>query len=465
MNRKNVLIAVGRKEYSKILRTHISNHPDHFHVAEQEVLHQRYLHEVVDLEKPDILIVHDYYLESEATDKKEREEEWLTFLKRIRVEYDDSIRVVFLCERPKGDPFLSYLVNINVLDIFNTRSIDLVEMIDQLKDKPRFSRVSKFVIKNQKINYDSPEEDEIETSDDSLDEIEDIIEEVENQTEKKEKKVKKEKKEKKSKPDRESEDKILTAITQIDEEELFIDVPVKETVVVKERLVGAVFVGVVGVESNTGSTHTSLLLANFLNNRGLRVAVIEANQTEHLFQIEYAYEGGRGYVSIQDKFSIKGIDHYKSIKELNIPELIHQYDFIILDIGEMGKTDYFDEFFRSHIKIVTAHGSEWKRNELITFLNSLKQHEQENWTLAIPFVDQVTLSDIEKDTELKAFSIPTQSDPYEQSNEITNVFEEMLTSYLPSKKVENKPISLLVGGGISAVVVSLLVIVAITFFK
>ncbi|MEK3992655.1 hypothetical protein [Robertmurraya sp. FSL R5-0851] len=141
-----VLIAVGDKSYTDILTETFSQHTDYFTLSSQEVLHRRFLEEIVELEKPDMLVIHDYYLESDFTRDEMKEQELATFFRKLRVEYDDSIRIVFLCERPKGDPFLSSLVSMGILDIFNSNAFDLDEFIQQLKDKPRFAKVEKFLV-------------------------------------------------------------------------------------------------------------------------------------------------------------------------------------------------------------------------------------------------------------------------------------------------------------------------------
>ncbi|MFC0476796.1 hypothetical protein ACFFHF_16460 [Robertmurraya beringensis] len=143
---KKVLIAVGDKSYSNILIETFSQHTEHFTLSSQEVLHRRFLEEIVELEQPDILVIHDYYLESDFTRIEMKEQELSTFFRKLRVEFDDSIRIVFLCERPKGDLFLSSLVSMGIHDIFNSNSFDLGEFIEQLKDRPRFSRVEKFLV-------------------------------------------------------------------------------------------------------------------------------------------------------------------------------------------------------------------------------------------------------------------------------------------------------------------------------
>ncbi|WP_066412865.1 hypothetical protein [Sutcliffiella cohnii] len=143
---KRILLAIGEPSYSKILYEKFKNYRDDFTVLEQEVLHHKYLLEIIENEHPEILIVHDYYLQSDKVSKVEKEREWLDLVETLRTEFDDSIRLVFLCERSKGDPFLSELVNQNVLDIFNNNSFFVNDLIEQLLDKPKYANVSKFKV-------------------------------------------------------------------------------------------------------------------------------------------------------------------------------------------------------------------------------------------------------------------------------------------------------------------------------
>ncbi|QXE03533.1 hypothetical protein [Terribacillus sp. DMT04] len=139
---KKVLLAIGDATYSKILRNHLSTHEDDFEVIDSEVMHHRYLDEFIIAEQPDILILHDYYL---PNDFKSSDREWIETVYRIREQFNDKVRVVFLCERENSDPFLTNLVAYHVLDIFNKNSIDLDAMINQLKNEPLFSNVSRFM--------------------------------------------------------------------------------------------------------------------------------------------------------------------------------------------------------------------------------------------------------------------------------------------------------------------------------
>jgi hypothetical protein len=143
---KKVLIAIGDKAYTEIMKETLASYADDFSLSSQEVFSRRFLEEILDIEKPDILLIHDQYLGSDFSEQKDKDNELLTFIRNIRINYDDSLRVVLLCERTKGDPFLSQTVSMGVLDIFNNNSFDLDDFVEQLIDKPRFSRVEKFIV-------------------------------------------------------------------------------------------------------------------------------------------------------------------------------------------------------------------------------------------------------------------------------------------------------------------------------
>lgn len=139
------MLAVGNKDLGAILSKEFTKRTKEFTLAKQEILHINFLEEIVDMEKPDILLVHETYLESAISEKEEREGEWLNLFKKLRYLYDDSIRIAVMCERPKGDPFLSQLVSLQIFDIFNTNMIDAQDMMEQLEDKPRFANAARFL--------------------------------------------------------------------------------------------------------------------------------------------------------------------------------------------------------------------------------------------------------------------------------------------------------------------------------
>ena len=141
-----VLLATGHEDLNRILRNNFRRHEkkNSFKILEHDVVHQRYLQEIVRETQPDIIIFHDYHLHSQFTDSSEREKEWIEQIESLRRDYDDKIRFVFICERSRHDPFLGELVTANVLDIYRTREIDLSILIESLLEPPKYSKVAAY---------------------------------------------------------------------------------------------------------------------------------------------------------------------------------------------------------------------------------------------------------------------------------------------------------------------------------
>jgi len=136
-----VLLAVGDPNYVQILRGHLVGIG--FDVIENDVFHRRFLQEIIEMEQPDTVILHDTFLPSDFDSKDEQEEEILSLIEYWRIQYRDRIRVVYLCHREKSDPFLGKLVARNVLDIFYTRSIPTQLLLEQLKKPAEFANVAR----------------------------------------------------------------------------------------------------------------------------------------------------------------------------------------------------------------------------------------------------------------------------------------------------------------------------------
>ena len=142
---KKVLLAVGRKDYATLLRDIFSKKHEHFNVLNEEVVHRRFLYEIIETTKPEIILLHDKNVVSDLPDRASQDEELIQFILKMRLDYDDSIRFVILCERPDDDPFLSRLANLGVFDIFNSNSIQVNTLLEQLMVKPKFSNVEKYI--------------------------------------------------------------------------------------------------------------------------------------------------------------------------------------------------------------------------------------------------------------------------------------------------------------------------------
>ncbi len=136
-----VLLATGYEQLDSILRKGLLTHgTGHIKLCEQEVFHRKYVIEIMEETKPNLVIFHDML----PTEEENSEDEWLQLIEKIRVQFDDSVRVVFIAERESNDPFLARLVSANVLDLFPNRTFNIQSFVEQLLEPPKYSRVAKY---------------------------------------------------------------------------------------------------------------------------------------------------------------------------------------------------------------------------------------------------------------------------------------------------------------------------------
>lgn len=216
--------------------------------------------------------------------------------------------------------------------------------------------------------------------------------------------------------------------------------PIKEKQTLVETIIGTVVIAVIGVEEAVGTTHTALLVTNFIARKGRKVAIIEANDHRDFAKIEAAYEGMIGSETDVSIFSISGVDYYKSSYKYNIAELLEQnYDYIVLDLGDHHSSHYLEEFYRAHVQLVIGHGSEWRQHRLFEFAEEHGHRDQANWIFCIPHVEEVVIGDIQKELhEGKIHAIPSHPDPYRINKGTDSTLERFLKEYIGKKRNKNR---------------------------
>ncbi|MFS0841351.1 hypothetical protein [Paenibacillus sp. 1P03SA] len=210
--------------------------------------------------------------------------------------------------------------------------------------------------------------------------------------------------------------------------------PAKEKLLLMETIIGSILVALIGAEHAVGTTHTTLLLANYLTRKGYSVAVIEASDKKDFAALEYAYEGRKGFTSSERMFEMRGADYYKAGLRIDLSEF-KAYDYILLDLGNYQETEYFEEFKRAHVQIVVGHGSEWRQKRLYEFSKANDRLDQTNYIYCVPFVDKIVLQDIKEELpEGKVFAVPAHSDPYKNKKETDVLFDTLMKDYLGQRR-------------------------------
>lgn len=122
-------------------------------------------------------------------------------------------------------------------------------------------------------------------------------------------------------------------------------------------LTNTIIIGVAGAGRRTGCTHLCLVLANFLKKKGLKIALLEKNDTKVFFNIA---ESEEIEITIEGSFFLNNLDFYISKSELTVPLIISRpYEYLIIDYGDYLECDK-NSFSSNTTKIITCGSKLWE---------------------------------------------------------------------------------------------------------
>lgn len=213
----------------------------------------------VEMEMPDILVVHENLISNRET-KQEKEQEWLEIFEHIRSRYP-QIRLVFITSRSESDPFLMNLINLGIYDLFVGSSLKNDILVAQLQTEPSYSniaRIKNYILHAKKNKMPSKKEmessvdvhldigDELDINDDEYVEYVEYDEEVEG-----------------------TEQKLLKQLNQLRKK--------KYNVVTHYRTFASKVIAISSIKGGIGKTELSLNLAAALtdNTTSLRIVVLD----------------------------------------------------------------------------------------------------------------------------------------------------------------------------------------------
>ncbi|SCC52188.1 Protein of unknown function [Bacillus thuringiensis] len=139
---KKIVLAISDTVYTAYLREDFIGAG--FEVADSDVMHIKYLDEILDTEQPNILCINDKRLNIDAGHEEKRE---LIILQKLRdIRFNRDIRIVVFTECENDDEFLAKLIYLGIYDIFNSRKIDIDnKVIPQLLQKSDIKNVAEIV--------------------------------------------------------------------------------------------------------------------------------------------------------------------------------------------------------------------------------------------------------------------------------------------------------------------------------
>ncbi|MDA2452371.1 hypothetical protein ORM30_20120 [Bacillus cereus] len=310
---KKIVLAISDTVYTAYLREDFVGAG--FEVADSDVMHIKYLDEILDTEQPDILCINDKRLNIDAGHEDKRE---LIILQKLRdIRFQRDIRIVVFTERENNDEFLGKLIYLGIYDIFNSRKIDIDnKVIPQLLQESDIKNVVEIVGTSEALQ---------ETKVPKVLVDEEVSSELEeggnNELSSKSNKLFKNKQNRKSIQKETSKAPIIKkqyklAFEPVYEKQIGIAIP-RRTIVVAS------------MNRRSGATFVSHLLAGYLNE-----LQIDVNYIENLYDDGYTYPLLKGYTEAPENYRSEFIlQRYKEM-------LQKESDILLIPKWKQGRINY-----------------------------------------------------------------------------------------------------------------------------
>lgn len=202
-----------------------------------------------------------------------------------------------------------------------------------------------------------------------------------------------------------------------------------------KKMVNNHLIGVAGTQNRIGTTHFSIMLANFFRKKGFMVALLEMNASEDFESILEEFgerEFEEGY------FTLNGVNFYKNV----VLDKLHQieagaYNFIIIDFGTYENCDLVT-FHRCHEKMIIGGSKPWELKNVNNIFNMAGMEVLKEYIFYFNFSLPKDQADIR--TAMLEFQkvhfLNIDNDPFYayQIPDAEKVFKE----YLPDKVQEEK---------------------------
>lgn len=346
-------------------------------------------------------------------------------IQQYRLKRDNRI-IMIAPNRVPGDPAITALISLQVLDFISFT----VEIDEEEQDGTRES--ISYLVKqqlNKKPTYGNVARWNVQT--------EDAIERSE--------KVKQEKKTFKSKS---TDEYNRTLIEELESMVVQDSSPRREIInqpelIIMEKMVGTALIAVGGTGRRTGATHTAIQISNILQQLSDSVACVELLDPTAGKPVFENFKSGDQQASVEGGFRYKEVDYYP---EANMKQYLKvlsgKYDYIVLDLGDCLKNQYYEEFFRAQVPILTCGSSVWDFDELLNTLDHLYQRSwNKHMCIFINLGDDETFEMTantfskkeKKHMNVDFYQGPFQPDPFlvDDDNRIT--YEAMLGGILPTE--------------------------------
>jgi hypothetical protein len=197
---------------------------------------------------------------------------------------------------------------------------------------------------------------------------------------------------------------------------------------------GTKIISCIGSETGSGTTHTLIMLANYLSvNKS--VAYIEMNET---FSIKSFGKVTNRLVEGKNHFIHQKVDYYWDINLSKfINENKYKYEYLLIDFGSVSNMVNFDYFLMSDIKMCIISGIDWKIEKSKDTYDNLSEIDiNHKWLYLVPFIEKKYLRELNQYIENEIITIPYNINPFKPEKEVKKKFEILLQSNTSINVVE-----------------------------
>lgn len=214
---------------------------------------------------------------------------------------------------------------------------------------------------------------------------------------------------------------------------------IKERIIIKNEIrtsVNKAFIGFMGTQSRIGVTHNAIVCANYLKNKGFKIAVVESDTVKNK-SFDYIRESF-DLDDSEEYFNLNQIDYYPSYNIKNIFNILSKnYNFILIDFGEFDKEN-LAEFNRCVMPIIISGSKPWEIDQINKIFECIPEEHLKEYTYLFSFTDTQDQANIKEGmgTLKKVFFSDYTPDPFNcsGSNELDNLFSE----YIPETITQTK---------------------------
>lgn len=205
----------------------------------------------------------------------------------------------------------------------------------------------------------------------------------------------------------------------------------QETAVIKTEIkqkVSKVLVEIAGSEARIGTTHNTIILANYLRKKGYMVAIAEMNMSGAFKQIQ---ENFCEKVFDDKYFSIGGVDFYPDSDSNQLASILGKsYNFILADFGDFTECDRVN-FNKADVQIIIAGSKAWEITDVNRIFAMVDEETFKNYNYCFNFTVEKNHKDIVKSMKgvERVYFLKITEDPF-TTYEFPGA-EKILAEYMP----------------------------------